>query len=268
MMKKSSDQNGRLLRCACALLTLTLAWAFCAPALAYSGHEIVCHRLKGEFIADGELTEWSLTSAAVMDDEAQVVRDKGQWTGKDDISASVYMMWDEENLYLAAQVRDDTPFMYREGFPPDLADALVLFLNTDPSADPERSEYLPGDFRLTMVIDDYYFNTGIDRDMLSDNGGFETVGDEGDEQVLEGYECAVKETEGGYVFEAKLPLKNFSSDSIPVLVPVEQMTVGVEFSMFDLDFPCPGVATARIAWSGSALVDENPSVWGTMTFAE
>ena len=38
--------------------------------------------------------------------------------------------------------------------------------------------------------------------------------------------------------------------------------------MFDLDFPCPGVATVRMQASGSEEVDVNPSLWGTLTFVE
>ena len=34
-----------------------------------------------------------------------------------------------------------------------------------------------------MVIDDYYYNTGIDRDMIADNQGFESAGMDGDMQV-------------------------------------------------------------------------------------
>ena len=46
------------------------------------------------------------------------------------------------------------------------------------------------------------------------------------------------------------------------------MTIGFEVGMFDLDFPCPGVATVRMQASGSEEVDANPSLWGTLTFVE
>ena len=180
-----------------------------------------------------------------------------------------HAMWDEENLYIAATIMDDTPFMYREGFPPDMADSLVIFLGTDASLDPERTEYAAEDFRITMVIDDYYFNTGIDRDMIADDKGFESIGADGDEQVLDGYDCAIEEIDGGYTFEAVIPLSNLSNDEIPVLVPEAGMVLPFEIGMFDLDFPCPGVATARIQWAGRSMdVDTDPSLWGTITFAE
>lgn len=247
---------------------LSLILGMNTGAMAYGDLRITAFRVQGAITIDGDLSEWNTSSSAVMNTAEQVVRDVGQWTGPEDISVEAYLMWDDENLYLAAAIMDDTPFMYREGFPPDMADSLVLFLSTDPDADPDRTEYAAADFRLTMIIDDYYFNTGIDRSMIDDNMGFDSIGEDGDEQVLDGYKCAVKEIDGGYTFECVIPLSNFSNENIPVLVPEVGMTLGIEFGMFDLDFPCPGVATVRIEWCANADVDTNPSLWGTVTFAE
>lgn len=249
-------------------LSLTMGLGLSSSSLAYSNQTMTAYKTTSEITIDGDLGEWNISSPAIINQESQVIRDKGQWTGPEDSSAEVYLMWDESNLYLAAKIMDDTPFMYREGFPPDLADAMVLFLSTNPDADPNRTEYEATDFRLTMIIDDYYFNTGIDREMIADNKGYESKGADGDEQVLDGYECTITEIEGGYLFESRIPLSNFSNDQLPALVPQTGMTVGLELSMFDLDFPCPGVATARIGWSASADIDTNPSLWGTVTFAE
>ena len=249
-------------------LILALCLLLAMPALAYTDNNIIAHRAPEEVVIDGNLGEWNTESAAVMDTAEQVVRDVGQWTDASDLSVEAYLMWDDENLYLGATIMDDTPFMYREGFPPDMADSLVLFLSTDPEADPARTEYTANDFRLTMVIDDYYYNTGIDRDMIADNKGFESAGADGDMQVLTGYECAVEEIEGGYTFESVIPFANFSNENIPVLVPAAGMTLGLDFGMFDLDFPCPGVATVRIQWNASADADTNPSLWGSVTLAE
>lgn len=249
-------------------MALALALGLGTCAMAYGDLHILCFKVQGAVSIDGDLSEWNTSSPAILNAEAQVVRDVGQWTGPEDIGVEAYLMWDEENLYLAATIMDDTPFMYREGFPPDMADSLVLFLSTDPGADADRTNYTATDFRLTMVLDDYYFNTGIDRDMIEDNQGFASVGADGDEQVLDGYECAVLEIEGGYTFESVIPLSNFSGENIPVLVPEAGMTIGLELGMFDLDFPCPGVATVRIEWCADSEADVNPSLWGTLTFSE
>ena len=249
------------------VLALSLVLGSCAYATE-GERAISCFKAPDGMTIDGDLGEWNTSSPANMSVVEQVVRDPGQWTGPEDVSMDIYMMWDAENIYLGATIMDDTPFMYREGFPPDMADSLVLFLSTDPQADAARTEYAANDFRLTMVIDDYYYNTGIDRDMVADNQGFETVGGDGDVQVLDGYECAIQEIDGGYTFEAKIPLANFSNENIAVLVPEAGMTVDVDFGMFDLDFPCPGVATVRIQWAATDTVDTDPSQWGSMTFVE
>ena len=247
------------------LLVLTI---FGSMALAYSDLAAVCYKAPEAFTIDGDLSEWNLSSPVIGNTETQVVRDVGQWTGPEDCSFEVYLMWDEDNLYLAATILDDTPFMYREGFPPDMADALVIFFSTDAQADVDRTEYTAYDFRLTQIIDDYDYCNGIDRDMIADNLGFETAGEDGDLQVLDGFECAIAEIEGGYTYESIIPWSNFSNENITQLVPEVGMTIGFEIGMFDLDFPCPGVATVRIQRCGNEDADANPSLWGTLTFAE
>ncbi len=255
------------------IFTLVLAMAFvlgCTASAEGAARAINAYKAPADITIDGDLSEWNTTSPATISVEEQVVRDPGQWKekGAADLSLDVYVMWDEENLYLGAKILDDTPFMYREGFPPDMADSLVLFLSTDPNADPARTAYTATDWRVTMVIDDYYYNTGIDRDMIEDSKGFDTVGEDGDLQVLDGYEACIAEIDGGYTLEIKIPLSNLSNENIPVLVPAAGMTVGVDFGMFDLDFPCPGVATVRMQWAATDAVDTNPSLWGSMTFCE
>lgn len=265
---KNGIQFKRMKRALSLIMSLTVGLGLCTSASAYSDKTMNAYKTNAAITIDGDLSEWNTSSPAVIIDEEQVIRDKGQWTGPEDCSMEVYLMWDEANLYLAAQLLDDTPFMYREGFPPDMADSFVLFLSTDANADGTRTAYSANDFRLTMIIDDYYFNTGIDRDMIEDNKGFASKGADGDEQVLDGYVCAIKEIDGGYTFEAVIPFANFANENIPALIPTAGMVLGVEFGMFDLDFPCPGVATVRIGWNANTDVDINPSLWGTVTFCE
>lgn len=249
------------------IVALVLA-SFTISAFAYSDTAALCYKAPETVIIDGDLSEWNVSSPVTANTETQVVRDVGQWTGPEDCSFEVYMMWDENNLYLAATILDDTPFMYREGFPPDMADSLVIFFSTDANVDTDRTEYTAYDFRLTQIIDDYDYCNGIDRNMIADPLGFETMGEDGDMQVLEGFECAIAEIDGGYTYESVIPLPNFSNENIAQLVPQTGMSIGFELGMFDLDFPCPGVATVRIQACGSEDADTNPSLWGTLTFTK
>jgi len=250
------------------VLACMVCVSLCSGAMAYSGQNIEAVKVSAPITVDGDLGEWDLSSGVVMDSMDLVVRDPGQWSNAEDCTVNVYVMWDEENMYIAARILDDTPFMYREGFPPDMADSLVLFFSTDANADPERTAYTANDFRFTQIIDDYDFCNGINRDMIDDDAGFESMGEDGDEQILEGFECAVQEIDGGYTFEAIIPWSNFSNENLAQLVPVAGMTIGFDVGMFDLDFPCPGVATVRMQASGTEDADTNPSVWGTLTFVE
>lgn len=258
----------RFSKVAALVLACMVCMSLCSGAMAYSGQNITASKAAAPITVDGDLGEWDLSSAVVMDTMDLVVRDPGQWSNAADCTVNVYVMWDEDNMYVAAKILDDTPFMYREGFPPDMADSLVLFFSVDPDADPERTEYTATDFRFTQIIDDYDYCNGIDREMIADNAGFDSMGEDGDEQVLDGFECAIAKIEGGYTFEAIIPWSNFSNKNIPQLEPAAGMTIGFDVGMFDLDFPCPGVATVRMQASGTEAADTNPSVWGTLTFVE
>ncbi|HBN97100.1 MAG TPA: hypothetical protein DDZ66_12450, partial [Firmicutes bacterium] len=89
-------------------------------AEAYTDLEITAWKAPAHISIDADLGEWNTSTPLVLDHAEQLVRDSNQWTGTDDLSAKMYFMWDQENLYLAGEVQDDTPFMYREGFPPDM----------------------------------------------------------------------------------------------------------------------------------------------------
>jgi len=39
----------------------------------------------------------------MLDRDEQVFRDANQWFGETDLSAKIYVMWDDANLYIAAE---------------------------------------------------------------------------------------------------------------------------------------------------------------------
>lgn len=261
--------------CALALVLLTGT----ATALAYSDKELVAPRASNVVI-DGDLSEWDLSRSLKINSQEQIIDQIEHWDGETDCSMDIYAMWDEENLYLGIAIKDDTPFVYREGFPLDELDAIILFLSTNPDADPDRAEYEATDWRIVTSVEDYYgdwFNF-VDRDMIQDNKGFETQGEYGDELVFDDFEAAFQRVEDGANYEIRLPLHNLSNDQIPQLTPAAGMTLGFDFSILDVDLPCPGIHSLRMQASANLTgrdrkpemhnVDENPSLWGTITFVE
>jgi len=161
-------------------------------------------------------------------------------------------------------------------------DAVILFLSTNPDADPNRTAYEATDWRLVQSADKYkdqydFFNY-IDREMIADNKGWETQGEYGDEQVFDDYEAAIVSIDGGIVWESKIPLHNFSNDQIAQLIPEAGKSIGFDFSILDVDLPCPGIHSLRMQSSADLTgkdrtpamynVDENPSLWGMLTFVD
>ena len=48
--------------------------------------------------------------ALILKDEAQLIRHGHAWKGQTISVREIYVMWDEENLYIAADIIEDTVF--------------------------------------------------------------------------------------------------------------------------------------------------------------
>ena len=99
------------------------------------------------------LDEWDLSDPIYINEENQVIRDVQAWGGPDDVSCTVYVMWDEDKLYIGVDVKEDTPYGAIEMLPLDGEDNFKLYLSTDPGADSERTEYATNDFLVYLIID-------------------------------------------------------------------------------------------------------------------
>ncbi len=263
------------------VLAVMLLLVVTTSAMAYTGASLEAPRAKKVTI-DGDLAEWDLTKCIRIDHEGQIIDQIEHWDGAEDCSMELYAMWDEANLYVAMKIFDDTPLVYREGFPLDELDAIILFLSTDPNADPARTEYAATDWRIVQSADKYkddfdFFNF-IDRDMVADPMGWETQGEYGDELVFEDFEGSIADMEGGIIWESRISLAELSNDQIAQLVPAAGLTIGFDCSILDVDLPCPGIHSLRMQCSANLegrdrspetyTVDTNPSLWGTLTFVD
>lgn len=268
-------------KAAAALLSLGLMCSSGA-ALAYSDKNLDAPKAK-DVVIDGKLDEWDLSRRLTIDNQSQIIDQLEHWDDAADCSMDLSAMWDEENLYLAVTINDKDAFVYREGFPLDELDAIIFFLSTNIGADPDRTAYEATDWRWTTSVEDYYgdwFNY-IDRSMIADNMGYETAGEYGDERLFEDddYQAAFQKTEGGATYEIKLPWHYLSNAQIAQLIPAAGESIGFDFSILDVDLPCPGIHSLRMQSSANLTVtgdrkpamydvDNNPSLWGTLTFVE
>ena len=249
-----------------------VAMLLVVPALAEETERPSITAYKANNIAiDGNLDDWNLDSPAVVEDASQVIRDVVFWQGANDCSAKFYLAWDEENLYMAADITEDTPLGAIEMLPIDGEDNLKLYISTDPAAEPERQEYGTNDFLVYFVMDEGYWDTAIDRSMVPKEARqrFVSAGMDGGESVLEGYECAIQMTTAGFIWEAVIPWACFSNESIAVYTPAAGDTLSCNFAITDISYPCPGTEyIPQMAWSGNLNINTNPSLWGSVTLAE
>lgn len=228
-------------------------------------------KMKSPIVIDGVLDEWNLDSPIIINRESQVIRDPSFWQGELDLSCTAYVMWDETNLYLAVDVKEDTPFGAIEMLPLDGEDNFKLYISTDPSADPMRTAYATNDFLLYIITDNLYWDTAFDRSMVDKEvrQRFTSKGMDGGGDVLEGFQRAALQTADGFIFEAAIPWINFSSEEIPVYTPAAGDTVNFDFAITDISYPCPGTEyIPQMAWTGTLDINTNPSLWGRLTFAE
>ncbi len=258
----------RMTLAAGAIAAMTLA----VPAMAAETETAAMTAYKaGTVTIDGKLDEWNLESPAAVKNPEQIIRDAVFWQGESDCSANFYLAWDENNLYMAADVTEDTPLGAIEMLPIDGEDNLKLYISTDPSADAARTEYGMNDFLVYFVMNEGYWDTAIDRSMVpkESRGRFVSTGMDGGESVLEGYECAVSMTTTGFTWEAVIPWTCFSNENIPVYAPKSGDTLSCNFVITDISYPCPGSEyIPQMAWSGTANINTDPSEWGSVTLAE
>lgn len=243
--------------------------AFTAAFAEGEAPTATAYKASAPITVDGDLSEWTLDSPIVIDQESQVIRDLSFWQGASDLSCTVYVMYDETNLYLAVDVTEDTPFGAIEMLPLDGEDNFKIYISTDPAADPARTEYGTNDFLLYLIVDNNYWDTAFDRSMIEKDSleRFTSKGMDGGEDVLEGYERAAATTSTGFIFEAVIPWANFSNDRIPVYTPASGDTIKFDFAITDISYPCPGTEyIPQMAWTGDLSINTNPSLWGNLTF--
>lgn len=70
-----------------------------------------CARADRKIVIDGQLTEWAGRASIDLKDASHLAPPDALshrlWTGEEDLSAEVYLAWDDKALYFAARVRDD-----------------------------------------------------------------------------------------------------------------------------------------------------------------
>ncbi len=152
---------------------------------------------------DGDLSEWKGRFPIRLDREDQLVtveRDplSRSWGGEADVSARFAVRHSGDALFLAGTVLDDCIVYHDVEW--WQGDAVEVFLDTDFSGDRADNTFSGDDIQIFLMP----YNTGR-RWGVSFHGRKSVLGDNG----YVGVQVAHQPIDGGYTFEAKIPLFNF-----------------------------------------------------------
>jgi hypothetical protein len=171
------------------LFSLSLAIAQDPPAVhPLTGEELVIDCLRGTPVAiDGDLSDWSLDAMtpALVDVEEQLNTGQASWSGADDLSGAFYLLWDDQNVYIAAIIKDDKLSMNKTGGDIWNADCIEVFFSTLNAVAGHDEHY------------QYGFNANAQKYLWDDMEGSAT-----EPAYLE---VATAETADGYICEVSIP---------------------------------------------------------------
>jgi hypothetical protein len=140
---------------------------------------------------DGDLGEWTAAQPLSVTSTANILRGAAGWGGPDQDAFLGYVMWDNQNLYVAAKVLAPTHHQTEIGPSVWKGDTLWIYLDT-------RRDRSSVDAKLTLAQTPdgpQVWNWKVN-------------------SYTPGAELAWKQGEGSYVYEAALPWKSFGLDQV------------------------------------------------------
>jgi len=193
---------------------------------------------------DGDLGEWSDSSPIVLSGR-EMLKEGSVWFGDKDVSGKVYIKWDNEYLYVAADVDDNMPFSNsRKDADIWNGDAIEVVIGLDNEAPKERDYMSNQDYQIGFGSGDGGMNKPsiwIWKKRRSPKGGEITAMRKVDPQ--------------GYILEAKVPWAELGGFS-----PKAGIKLGFDVAIDDADVKFE--RKAQLVWSGDYLFYKDPSVWG------
>jgi len=188
--------------------------------------------------------DWSGAPAIYLDGSraGKPVLKSGDCAGDRDLSGRVKLLWDEDNIYVLAEIKDDMPMVNsRSRHNIRNGDALELFLSSDPDNLPKEG-YSSRDFQAVLGANGTMWIYG-----QADGGTRNAAPEDSD--------IAVRQTETGYTVEARISTGNFGYDDF---------TAGRELAL-DVaidDADGTGARECQLIWNGAEDNDRNSRYWG------
>ncbi|MFH1778676.1 MAG: sugar-binding protein [Candidatus Omnitrophota bacterium] len=198
---------------------------------------------------DGNFEEYlNLKPSIKMDNDSFEKLGYNLWEGPEDLSADIYLLWDDENLYVTARVFDDVPFVNNnEGSDIWNGDCLEVTLGTDEKADPERVYCVKGDYQIGL-------SPGNNKDIKPSDWIWRK------DDYMGGIEVASRKVERGYLIESKIPFKVLDG-----FKPQVGRAIGFDIAVDDAD---KDARELQFVWIGTKNFYMDPSEWGIAVLAD
>jgi hypothetical protein len=211
---------------------------------------------------DGNLTEeeWGGAMAMVVDQPRQLAAVGGGVT-PDDCSAVVRWKWDENYIYVAAEITDDVPRVNMHTTPDDgnlwQGDGIETYLQLDPY-DPKRADYLRDrNYQWTIGVGDPP-QWKIFRDVVGDV----TIASGGIPDWQPDHMAVVLMPKGrkpGYIVEARFPWTGFPDVNKNLIPPKEGTEGAIGLAVNDTDEEGSSTRENQIMWNGYGDLWTNPA---------
>ncbi|MFN2135515.1 MAG: sugar-binding protein [Candidatus Promineifilaceae bacterium] len=228
--------------------TVTLAGGAPTPDLEAGVSDAVQARMQTAAPQiDGNLSDWGDIEG--IESPYRVYNIQG-WDGSDDVRAFWQLGWDENNLYVAVQVEDDTLVQTQQGNTIFKGDGVSLQIDTQRAADfgPGLS---PDDFQINLSPGDFAGNPPAAYAFRGDNSGSLV------DLALIGIEYSALRTQDGYTIEAAIPWAGLNTTPYPGL------RLGIALNVNDND--TPGTAEQEMMKSHVPTRQyDDPASWGVL----
>jgi len=174
---------------------------------------------------DGDLGEWANVPNAVrIERKDQAVWGGDKWKSAADLSATLWLAWRYEYLYLALDVADDRLRQTERSGNMWKGDHIELYLDATPDAEPDRKPFGKGQFQFGFSPGNFERTGDALFDVKPEAVMFRPEG-----MAAEGVLVAAKRTEKGYALEAAVPW------TLVAVKPTVGLPLAVEVGVSDCD---------------------------------
>lgn len=220
---------------------------------AENGLDMEAQRLDSPPILDGDLNEWANFPCYTLDQKEQIAYgDPASWGAPADLSGSLCWGWDDEALYLAVEVRDDTLRIFSKGnFWEN--DYIELWVDADLAGDFDQAKNNGDDFQFGFLPGNF-----------ADIPARATVFVPGvSTSKLRQIELAFIPIEGGYRGEVKIPWATFGDK-----LDLTNHRLGVALAFSDCDAEQPAQEMMISTAPQSIAQWGNPALWNNLDLRE